>query len=213
MNEVNETEKTIIDNFHKLYYHKGSTWQKTYWMGVPVQKLPSDLFIYQEILYEIRPDIIIETGTFAGGSAYYMAHICDILGHGKIITIDINRYKNRPFHLRIKYIQGSSINPEIIQEVRNSIMKDLKVLVILDSDHSEKHVRQELDLYSKFVTKGSYLIVEDSNINDHPVYPTFGPGPMEAVDDFLLTNEDFIIDLSREKFLMTFNPRGYLKRI
>jgi len=214
MNEINKiNEQEIIDNFHKLYYHKGSTWQKTYWMGIPVQKTPLDLHIYQEILYEIRPDLIIETGTFKGGSAYYLAHICDILGDGRITTVDISLNANRPFHPRINYLTGSSVDPKIIEKLEAKITKNMKVLVILDSDHSQAHVRRELDLYSKFVTKDSYLIVEDSNINNHPVYPSFGPGPMEAIDDFLLTNKDFVVDYSREKFLLTFNPKGYLKRV
>jgi cephalosporin hydroxylase len=87
------------------------------------------------------------------------------------------------------------------------------VLVILDSDHSKQHVLNELRLYHSFVTEGSYLIVEDSNINGHPVLPQFGPGPMEALDEFLQENDDFVIDESKHKFLITFNPRGYLKKV
>jgi cephalosporin hydroxylase len=209
----NKVEQEIIDNFHKLYYHKGTTWQNTIWMGIKIQKCPLDLFIYQELLYEIRPDLIIETGTLNGGSAYYMAHICDILGNGKIITVDITSNSNRPFHQRVEYILGSSIDHNIINYIGSKIDKEMKVLVILDSDHSRNHVRQELELYNKFVTKDSYLIVEDGNINNHPVYPSFGPGPMEAIEDFLINNNNFIIDKSREKFMLTFNPNGYLKRV
>ena len=210
----NKVEQEIIDNFHKLYYHKGTTWQNTIWMGIKIQKCPLDLFIYQELLYEIRPDLIIETGTLNGGSAYYMAHVCDILGNGKIITVDITSNSNRSFHQRVEYILGSSIDHNIINYIGSKIDKEMKVLVILDSDHSRNHVRQELELYNKFVTKDSYLIVEDGNINNHPVYPSFGPGPMEAIEDFLITNNNnFIIDKSREKFMLTFNPNGYLKRV
>jgi cephalosporin hydroxylase len=142
-----------------------------------------------------------------------MAHICDILGDGRITTIDIAPNANRPFHPRINYLTGSSTDPKIIEKLEAKITKNMNVLVILDSDHSKTHVRQELDLYSKFVTKDSYLIVEDGCVNGHPVHPSFGPGPYEAIDDFLLTNKDFVIDESREKFMMTFNPNGYLKRI
>lgn len=206
-------EQEIIDNFHKLYYHKGTTWQNTKWMGVEIQKTPLDLFIYQEILYEVQPDLIIETGTLHGGSAYYMAHICDILSTGKIITIDIYSNNKRPHHPRIQYILGSSVYPDIIGKVRMYITPETKVLVILDSDHSKDHVLKELNLYSQLVTKDSYLIVEDSNINNHPVYSSFGPGPMEAINEFMINNKNFIIDTSREKFMITFNPNGYLKRI
>jgi cephalosporin hydroxylase len=207
-------EQEIIDNFHRLYYHKGTTWQNTNWMGIQVQKTPLDLFIYQEIIYEIRPDLIIETGTLNGGSAYYMAHLCDILGNGRIISVDIEHNSQRPFHPRVMYMTGSSVDLKIIENIESRITESTTVLVILDSDHTENHVRRELNLYSKFVSKNSYLIVEDSNINGHPVYPSYGPGPMEAIDDFLLTNSDrFIIDKSREKFMLTFNPKGYLLRI
>lgn len=206
-------EQELIDNFHKLYFHKGTTWQNTKWMGINIQKTPLDLFIYQEIFYEIRPDLIIETGTLYGGSAYYMAHICDILGSGQIITIDINSNSSRPQHPRIQYIHGSSVDINIISKIKTYINPITKVLVILDSDHSKEHVLQELKLYSQLVTKDSYLIVEDSNINNHPVYPSFGPGPMEAINEFMNNNVNFIIDPSREKFMITFNPNGYLKKI
>jgi len=210
---VDIKEQEIINNFHDLYYHKGTTWQNTHWMGIPVQKYTTDLFIYQELLYEIRPDLIIETGTMYGGSAYYMATICDILGRGKIITIDIDSNNNRPLHPRINYLTGSSIDSKIVEQVKLKIAKGMVVMVILDSDHTKNHVRQELKLYNGFVTRNSYLIVEDTNINNHPVFSSFGPGPMEALDDFLLTNNNFIIDSSKEKFLLTANPRGYLKRV
>jgi cephalosporin hydroxylase len=147
-----------------------------------------------------------------------MDHLCDILGNGKIITIDNNEYtddfdKIRPFHSRIKYLLGSSTDSEIIKIVEANINSNMKILVILDSNHSKDHVLKELKLYNKFVTKDSYLIVEDSSINGHPLYPNYGPGPMEAIDEFLLTNYDFIIDSSKEKFMLTTNSRGYLKKI
>ena len=85
--------------------------------------------------------------------------------------------------------------------------------MILDSDHSQAHVFQELTIYSPLVTKGSYLIVEDTNVNGHPVCPEHGPGPMEAIEEFLKKNKDFVIDGEKEKFLMSFNPRGYLRRM
>ena len=211
-NNKMQTEQEIIENFQKLYYYKGTTWQNTSWMGVKVQKYPTDLHIYQEIIYEVRPDVIIETGTAEGGSAYYMAHLCDILGNGKIITIDIETNNKRPFHPRIKYIQGSSIDLEIIKLVEDSINDNMKKLVILDSDHTQNHVRQELALYSKFVTKNSYLIVEDGIVN-HPVLPEYGPGPYVAIEEFMTDNTDFIMDKSREKFMLSQNPNGYLKKL
>ncbi len=143
-----------------------------------------------------------------------MAHLCDILGKGRIITIDIDDTFNniRPFHPRITYLCGSSTDNEIIKKVENNSTPNMKIIVTLDSDHSKNHVLQELTLYNKFVIKDSYLIVEGSAINGHPTYPTFGPGPMEAIDEFLMCNYDFIIDKSKEKLILTANPKGYLKK-
>lgn len=186
-------------------------------MGVPVQKCPLDLWVYQDILCEVLPDVIIETGTMFGGSALYLAHVCDILNHGRVISIDItNQFSDgslisRPKHNRITYITGSSTDQNILNQLKTELTGS--IMVILDSDHSKNHVLQELNLYSPFVQVGSYLIVEDTNVNGHPISPDHGPGPFEAVTEFLINNKNFQIDISREKFLMTQNPSGYLKRI
>jgi len=208
-------EKNIVDHFHKLYYDSkmfDKTWGNTFWLGVPIEKCPLDLWIYQEIIFEVKPDVIIECGTAYGGSALFLASICDLVNNGKVITIDIAD-KGRPKHKRITYLLGSSTSKEIIEKVRSLIKGMDKVMVSLDSDHHKEHVLNELRIYSKFVTKGSYLIVEDTNINGHPVLPEFGPGPMEAVEEFLKENKDFVVDKTKEKFYLTFYPNGYLKKI
>lgn len=202
--------KKIILLFNKFYYNS-EVWLQTFWFGVPVQKIPSDLFIYQEIINEVKPDVIIETGTKYGGSALFLAHLLDILKNGKVITIDIVKEKV-PKHKRILYLTGSSVSDEIISKVELLIKNKKKVMVILDSDHHKEHVLKELKIYSKFVTKGSYLILEDTNINGYPVLPNWGLGPMEALKEFLKHEKRFFIDSSREKFYLTFNPKGYLKR-
>lgn len=214
---MNKEERHVVDAFHDLYYNGpqgggGNLYLQTYWMGVPCQKCPLDLWIYQEIVFEQRPDLIIETGTHSGGSALFLAHLCDLLGHGHVVSIDIDS-RPRPAHLRITYLLGSSSDPAMIKQAQMVTHTKENILVILDSDHSEQHVLRELELLSPLVKVGGYLIVEDSNINGHPTYPEFGPGPYEAVEKFLQQNADFEIDLSREKFMMTFNPRGYLKRV
>ena len=212
---LNNLEQDIITGFHKLYYDRGQeggTWQNNCWMGVPILKCPLDLWIYQEILFEIKPEIIIECGTFNGGSALFLAHLCDIIGHGEIVSIDIDERSGRPQHSRISYWAGSSISEQIIERVRQKVSGRSPVLVILDSDHSANHVIQELRLYSPLVTPGSYVIVEDTNINGHPVAPELGSGPMEAVKAFLSDNSSFSVSTDCEKFYFTFNPSGYLKR-
>lgn len=200
--------------FHKLYYYSlDRTWNNTYWMNVPLLKCPLDVWVYQEMIVELKPDVIIECGTARGSSALFMAHICDMAGKGKIITIDIKHEDNRPQHKRVTYLTGSSIAPEIVEQAKAAIGKNDKVMIFLDSDHTMAHVLSELRIYNSLVSKGSYLIVEDSNVNGHPVEPSHGPGPMEAVKEFLKENKDFVIDKEREKFFLTFNPNGYLKKV
>ena len=196
-----------MNEFHEKYYNS-HVWSKTYWRGVKALKCPLDLWMYQEIICDIKPDYIIETGTAYGGSALFMADFCEMINHGEVITIDIEDRK-RPAHPRIFYITGSSINPEIIHDIKK-IVENKKTMVILDSNHTKDHVFKEMTRYSQLVSSGSYLIVEDTNLNGHPVMPDFGPGPMEAVDEFLKNNDNFLIDYNCHKFAMTFNYRGYL---
>ena len=206
--------KLVVDRFTKLYYHsKPRIWNNTFWFGVPIGKCPPDLWTYQEIIFETKPDIIIECGTGTGGSALFLAQHCDLMHHGKIVTIDIKDHPNRPVHERITYITGSSTAEQTLRQIKEMIQSTDKVLVILDSDHSKDHVLQELNRYCDLVTAGSYIIVEDTIIGGHPVKPHRKPGPMEAVMEFIKTNKNFIIDKSREKFYLTFNRNGYLKKV
>lgn len=170
------------------------------------------MWVYQEIIFEQRPDVIVETGTAFGGSALFLACMCDLVGNGKVITIDIEHKDDRPQHNRIRYVRASSTDEEVVGQVERATNGG-KAMVILDSDHSKDHVLEELHSYSQLVHKGGYIVVEDTNVNGHPVRPRFGPGPMEAVEEFLAANKDFVVDENKEKFYMTFNPRGFLKRV
>ena len=114
---------------------------------------------------------------------------------------------------RMSYVNGCWIEDETFKEIKKNVKPDDVVMVVLDSDHTKKHVLNELHLYGKLVTLGSYLIVEDTNINGHPVASDFGPGPAEAVEEFMSENKNFVTDESKEKFYLTFNPGGYLKKI
>ncbi len=204
---------TVGTLFHKyVYIHKlHETWKDTHWLGVPVQKIPFDLWVQQEILWECKPDLLVETGTYDGGSTLYYAHLFDIIGHGQIVSIDIEPQENLPQHPRITYIKAGSTDPDVIERL-TQMVKDKTVMVILDSDHSEVHVRKELELYAPLVTPGQYLIVEDTNVNGHPVFVEHGPGPMEALDDWLKTKPPFDPDPKREKYVVSFHPRGYWRR-
>lgn len=203
----------IVDQFHRLYYHSGEqTWKDTTYRGVTTWKCPLDLWVYQEIIYELRPDLIVETGTAYGGSALFLADLCETMGHGRVVTIDIRDRAAEVEHPRLTKLIGSSADPGIRDLVKTAVPTEGPVLVILDSDHSSNHVRAELDLWCDLVTPGSYLIVEDTNLNGNPVYPGFGPGPAEAADAFLSERTDFIVDTTRENLLLTWNPGGYLRR-
>ena len=206
--------------FHRVFYNAGSaggTWRAGKWFGVEVQKYPTDLMVYQEIIHEVRPSVIIETGTYAGGSALFFAHMLGLLQvDGIVVSID-NSLSERPEHNRIRYKFGSSIDEGVVRHVHD-MTNGLRpggghVMVVLDSNHACEHVAEELRLYSPLVTVGSYLVVEDTNLNGNPVWPEHGPGPKEALDAFLLQSKSFMSDWGREKFLLTANPGGWLRRV
>ncbi len=163
-------------------------------------------------MVETRPELIVETGTYRGGSAFFLASICDLLGAGEVVSIDIEPLRDDyPAHPRVTYLGGrSSTDPEVVAEVRGRA-REKRTLVVLDSDHSQAHVEAELAAYADLVPVGCYLIVEDSNIGQ--IRKDLLPGPLEAIDVFLAGTDAFEIDRSREKFLITFNPSGYLRRV
>jgi len=195
-----------------MLYDSGVWVNDTKWRGVPVQKFPSDLWVYQEIIHDLKPDLIIETGTCYGGSGLFMADMCELAGNGRVISIDLNPRPNRPKHARLEYFTGSSIDP-VVLSLMTSAARNLKtVMCVLDSDHTCNYVLQEMHEYAQFVTPGSYLIVEDTDVNGNPICPDHGPGPFEAVELFLSHGDAFEIDTSREKFVVTQNPSGFLRK-
>lgn len=212
----NPLTSSAVRDFHQLYFDARAynlTWRNTHWLGHPVLKCPLDLWLYQEILFRLRPTLIVETGTAFGGSALFLASMCDAIGHGRVVSVDLTPRAARPEHPRIQYLTGSSVNNLVVSTITEMARGASPVMVILDSDHAMAHVRQELEAYHPLVTPGSYLIVEDTNLNGHPVEPGHGPGPMEAVRDFLATHLHFVHDPEMDKFLMSFNPGGFLKRL
>jgi cephalosporin hydroxylase len=216
--EIVARESEIIDAFHRVYYdgRYGTvrTHNRVTWMGHQCIKNPLDLMVYQEILFETRPNLIVETGTYAGGSALFFAHMLDIIGNGQVVSIDVNADQGGwPQHPRIRYVRGSSADPGLVAEVFRGRQSKEHRLVVLDSDHTADHVLKEMELFAPYVPENCYMIVEDGNINGHPVAEWFGPGPTEALEAFLPNHPEFWVDRSREKFLMTSNPGGYLKRV
>ena len=212
---LSSEEEEIVRRFHDLYYRRwqaqGADTINLSWFGHKLLKDPLDLWIYQELLVRRRPDFVVETGTFCGGSALFFAMLFDHISHGQVITVDIEVQPDRPKHPRISYITASSVEAGVIEQIRN-LVGHQRAMVVLDSDHGAEHVYAEIEAYNSLVQTGDYLIVEDTNVNGHPVLPNFGCGPMEAVDRFLSENDEFVIDRRCERFLMTLNPRGYLRR-
>jgi cephalosporin hydroxylase len=203
----------IVDDFHRRYYDSEVWRYDTHWMGTEVQKTPLDLWVYQQLFFDLRPALIIETGSYAGGSAMYMASICDLIDAGRIISIDIAPQEPLPSHPRVEFVTSSSTAAPVVERMRSeAAAASGPVFVILDSDHSYAHVRDELQAYHSLVTPGSYLVVEDTNVNGNPVLDDFGPGPMEALQEFLPAHPEFEVDRYCERFGLTFNPSGYLRR-
>lgn len=198
------------------------------WMGRPIIQYPQDMIAMQEIIWELKPDLIIETGIAHGGSLIYYASLLELIGKGEVLGIDIDiRVHNKveiekhPMYKRIKMIEGSAINKSIIDQVKASAEGKSTVLVCLDSNHTHEHVFSELELYSPFVTVGSYLVVFDTIVEDLPDNYFkdrrpwgVGNNPKTAVREFLTKNHDFTIDTSIDnKLLISVAPNGYLKRV
>lgn len=206
--------EVIERQMNRLYYHVSDrTWKDTWYRGTRLYKCPTDMWVYQEIIDELRPGLVVETGTFRGGSALFIADRLELQGHGEVVTVDITALPDQPQHPRLSYLLASSTAPDLLAEIDRRLPTDgSPVVVILDSDHSRQHVLDELRAFAPVVTPGSYLIVEDTNVNGHPVAPTHGPGPWEAVEQFLAETDEFEIDPRGERYFLTQNPSGFLRR-
>ena len=184
------------------------------WLGKPVWQNVLDLWTIQETIAEIRPALLLETGTNRGGSSWFYAQLFDLLDHGRVITSDIERMHDL-HHPRVEYLIGSSIAPEIVDHVRAAVAAtDGPVMVILDSDHSERHVAAELDVYASFVTSGSYMLVQDGSTDTLSVFRSGRPGPLPAIHAFLVHHPEFALDAQRGgRFPITHHPDGWLRRV
>ena len=211
---VKVSGQNIIDLFHWMFYQSQNTWASAKWMGVPCLQNPLDLWVMQEIISETKPDIIIETGTASGGSALFYVSANPRL---QVISIDknVNLESVPKFeHKNIWWKNGESTDPDVVADVRKAVGFGNRVMAILDSDHSTENVLAEMRLYGPMVSSGCYMVVNDTNVGGNPVHSPQvpGAGPMGAVKAFMEENRDFDIDKSREKFILTFHPNGWLKR-
>jgi cephalosporin hydroxylase/UDP-glucose 4-epimerase len=225
--ETNEALKKAAENFNtesnKVQYSYNFSW-----MGRPIIQYPQDMIAMQELIWDLKPDLIIETGIAHGGSLIFYASILELIGKGEVLGIDIdirahnkNAIESHPMFKRIKMIEGSSIDDAIVNQVKE-IANDKKItLVCLDSNHTHEHVLNELKYYAPFVSINSYIIVFDTIVENLPEgyfsqqRPwSIGNNPMTAVHSFLEDNDSFIIDKNIDnKLLLSVAPSGYLKRI
>ena len=180
------------------------------------------MFNYQQIIFEQKPDFIIECGAYQGGSTMFFAHQLDLMNNGKIISVDIcereeSWYPQVREHERTILLKGSSVDDLIVQKVKNIAGNSTNNLIILDSLHTKAHVLQEMIKYSDLLSSGNYMIVEDGNLNGHPLPPAWHTqtanegGPFEAIEKFFKINDQFKIDQGIEnRFLFSYAPSGYL---
>jgi cephalosporin hydroxylase len=199
--------------FVDAFWHS-MAWRETTWLGRRVAKAPTDLFVYQEVVQRVKPDWIIETGTANGGRALFLASICELLDQGQVISIDPEVADDRAVHPRITYVEGSPQSEEISRQVREMVGESPRVLVVLGSQPGTNlRMESEFNVYGPLVPVGSYVIMEYTILNGHPVWPGFGPGPGEAVKRILAYNSNWAVDTTLEKYALTFNPGGFLKRM
>lgn len=194
------------------------------WFGIPVIQLPEDIVMMQELIFNVKPDIVIESGIAHGGSLIFYSSLLELLGNGKVIGVDIEiRKHNReaiekhPMSKRIILIEGSSTDPVVIKKVAEQIDPGSTVLICLDSNHTKAHVLEELKAYSDFVTSGSYIVVFDTIMPDLVGLPGSQKSwdkdnPLEAIKEFLKTNSDFEIDKEYDKLFVSYCPNGFLRR-
>jgi cephalosporin hydroxylase len=207
-----------------------SNWQnrlsyEVTWLGIPIIQLPEDMVVMQELIWKVRPDVIVESGVAHGGALVLYASILELLGRGRVIGIDVEiRKYNRlaieahPLSHRIQLIEGDSLAEETVEAVRSRIRPGERVMVALDSNHTREHVSGELERYAPLVTPASYLVVFDAVMALVSDAPSAAEGwdadnPLEAVREFLAGNGDFEVDRSYERLAVTYCQGGFLRRV
>ncbi|TSA16925.1 MAG: cephalosporin hydroxylase [Nitrosopumilales archaeon] len=220
-------------NLSKSWFMASEKYEYSYhftWLGRPIIQYPQDIIALQEIIWKVKPDLIIETGIAHGGSLIFFASMLELIGHGEVLGIDVDiREHNRieiekhPMYKKINMIEGSSISDKVAKKVYKFSRGKKRILLVLDSNHTHEHVLKEMELYSPLVTKGSYMIVFDTVIEDisDPSNPSSnkrpwgkGNNPKTAVKKFLKGNNRFVNDTEIEnKLMITVAPCGYLKCI
>jgi cephalosporin hydroxylase len=213
-----ESTGSEAEEYHKWYYNT-NVWKEATWMGIGCWKSVSDMWNYQEILVDLKPSLVIEFGTNQGGSAVFFASVMRQIGQPfKVLSVDVTHEPLDPkarLDPDVLFVQSRSNVPAIADQIRKLREEHPgPVFAILDSDHSMNHVLDEMKLLRPLLTKGDYLLVEDSMLNGHPNLPGWGPGPYEAIEAYEKEfPNDYTHDVEREnKFGFSFAPNGFLIR-
>lgn len=207
-------QKPVGRMYHFGLVKRTGNFATTTWLGVPIWQNVLDVWTIQETLAEVKPALLIETGTHKGGSALMYAHLMDLIGTGKVLTIDIIDIREQE-HPRIEFLHGSSTDPAVVERVQREVdAADGPVMVILDGNHDRDHVAAELELYAPMVSVGSYLLSQDGVIDVLGVFRDSRPGPLPANRAFLDRHREFEYDAERnERYSLTHHPLGWMKRI
>jgi cephalosporin hydroxylase len=187
-------------------------WKRTTWLGRHIESAPTDLIAYQQAITSVRPDWIVETGTHDGARTLFLASICDLIDHGQVVSIGKDLSEGLPLHPRITYLDGDVDDEATLARVRGLAGPGATTLVVLGDRVPAEATRRIFAAYAPLVSVGSYLIVTDTIVNGNPVWTGFGPGPTEALKLILQRHGEFFADPELERFGLTFNPGGFLKR-
>jgi cephalosporin hydroxylase len=194
-------------------YWDSLDWQRTTWLGHPVEAAPGDLVAYQELLAEVGPDWVVDVGTGTGGRALFLAGVCDLLGRGRVVSISERKPPEGVSHPRIDWVTAKPHQQEGFDAVAAITGPQPRALVVLGERSRHRRTVAAFEGYAPLVPAGSYVVVEGTVVNGHPVWPGFGPGPAEAVTEILAAHPDFAVDRDCERGLVSLNRGGYLRRL
>jgi cephalosporin hydroxylase len=187
-------------------------WRRTTWLGAPVRTAPTDLFAYQELLSRVRPDWVVELGTSDEGRATFLASICELVGHGQVVSVRDADAPEPVSHPRLHVYTGDPLDPAVREKV-HALVGDGGAVVLLGGCADRGATATQFEAYADLVPAGSYVVVTDTIVNGRPVWPSFGPGPAEGTKQILGRHGEFVADADMEKYALSFNPGGFLRRV
>jgi cephalosporin hydroxylase len=216
---MTDLERVVTTIFHTMFYSSDHTWNRgfTKWLGHVIYQNPMDMVMFQEVIWNTAPDVIIETGSYYGGNALFFASIMERYNKkGRVISIDTQEHcEPTAKHPQVTFIKGDCLSKDTVKQVKGMIGKTDMVMVVLDSEHSEKHVLAELELYAPLVSYDMYLVVCDTNLGGNPIslVGNNDRGPTGALKKFQKSHPEFVHNEWCERFFMTFHPNGWLRRM